>query len=262
MTVAYLLNALLFSLGINIVLFLVAFKFKTDKLTDAAYALSFLVLALFGYISGEATVARLVVTSMVALWAVRLGGFLLYRIQKVGRDQRFDAWRDNFWLLGRFWVLQAIIAWVVLLPLLLALDKSTVTMTTISVLGISIWAFGLIIEAVADAQKFRFTQNAKNKGKWIAEGLWSWSRHPNYFGEITVWVGMYITVFSTLTGIERIIGLASPLAIAGTLIFASGIPILEKSADKKWGKDPAYQDYKKRTSILILWPPGTSDTSQ
>jgi steroid 5-alpha reductase family enzyme len=255
MTSYYLLNALLYSLGINIVLFLVAYTFKTDKLTDAAYALSFLVLAVFGYLSGDATAQRLLVTGMVALWAFRLGGFLLYRIQKTGRDQRFDAWRNNFWLLGRFWVLQAVTAWVVLLPLLLALNNPNINLTALSCIGIVLWVFALAVEAVADIQKFRFTQNPKNKGKWIAEGLWSWSRHPNYFGEILVWVGTYLAVFSTLTGVERVIGLVSPLSIAAVLLFATGIPILEKQADKKWGKEAAYKEYKKRTSILVLWPP-------
>ena len=99
MTSMYLLYALLFSLGINIVLFLVAYKFKTDKLTDAAYALSFFVLAMFGLVSHDITPARLLIAGMVTVWAVRLGGFLLYRIQKTGRDQRFDVWRNSFWLL-------------------------------------------------------------------------------------------------------------------------------------------------------------------
>lgn len=255
MTPPYLLNALLFSLVINIVLFLVAFKFKTDKLTDAAYALSFFVLAMFGLYSGELTSGRVIFAAMVSLWAFRLGGFLLYRIQKTGRDQRFDVWRNSFWLLGRFWVLQAITAWVVMLPVLLALSKSEVNLTSVSIAGIVLWVFALTIETIADLQKFRFTQNPKNKGKWIAEGLWSWSRHPNYFGEILVWTGTYIAVFSTLTAPERIAGLASPLFIAGILIFATGIPILEKQADAKWGKDQAYKEYKKRTSELLLLPP-------
>ena len=255
MNANYLLNALFFSLVINIVLFLVAYKFKTDKLTDAAYALSFLALAMFGLYSGDLTSGRIIIAAMVSLWAFRLGGFLLYRISVTGRDQRFDVWRHSFWLLGRFWVLQAITAWVVLLPVLLALNKPEVNITMLAVAGIIVWVAALAIETVADAQKFRFTQNPNNKGKWIAEGLWSWSRHPNYFGEILVWVGTYIAVFSSLTAPERLAGLASPMFIAGVLLFATGIPILEKSADKKWGKDKAYQEYKKRTSELVLLPP-------
>lgn len=234
---------------------MVAYRFKTDKLTDAAYALSFFVLAMFGLYSGELTTGRMLFAAMVSLWAVRLGGFLLYRIQKTGRDQRFDAWRNSFWLLGRFWVLQAITAWIVMLPVLLALSKVDVTLTVSSFVGIALWACALVIEAVADLQKFRFTQNPKNKGKWIAEGLWSWSRHPNYFGEILVWTGTYIAVFSSLIAPERIAGLASPLFITGILLFATGIPILEKQADQKWGKEKAYQEYKKRTSELLLLPP-------
>lgn len=255
MTSMYLLSALAFSLIINITLFLIAFRFKTDKLTDAAYALSFFVLTMFGLYSGELTFSRIIVAAMASLWAFRLGGFLLYRISVTGRDQRFDAWRDNFWLLGRFWVLQAVIAWVVLLPILLAFNKTDIDLTAVSMVGIALWAFALVVETVADAQKFRFTQNPKNKGQWIAEGLWSWSRHPNYFGEILVWVGIYITVYSTLTNPERLAGLASPLSIAGVLLFATGVPILEKQADKKWGQNKAYQEYKKRTSELLLLPP-------
>lgn len=255
MDIAYLLTALIVSLGINISLFLVAYFLKTDKLTDAAYALSFMVLALFGLLSGEATTSRLLVTAMVLTWALRLGGFLLYRIQKIGRDQRFDAWRHSFWLLGRFWVLQAITAWVVMLPVLFALSKSNIDMHVLIFLGIAIWLGGLGLESVADLQKFRFSQNPRNKNKWIAEGVWSWSRHPNYFGEMTIWVGMYIAVFLSLTGVEKVIGLASPLFIIGILLFATGIPILEKKADERWGSNKAYQDYKKRTSILIPSPP-------
>ena len=125
----------------------------------------------------------------------------------------------------------------------------------VSFIGVAMWLFGLVVEATADIQKFRFTQNPVNKGKWIAEGLWSWSRHPNYFGEITIWTGMYIALIATLTNPERIVGLSSPLFIAGILLFATGIPILEKQADERWGKEKAYREYKKRTSELLLLPP-------
>lgn len=255
MQLTYLLTPLFISLGINIALFLVAYRFKTDKLTDGAYALSFAVIAAVALLTGELTGARVLITSLVLLWALRLGAFLVYRIWKTGKDQRFDAWRNNFWLLGRFWVLQAITAWVVMLPALFVLSHNDISLTRLSYIGLAIWAGGLSIEAVADIQKYNFNAQSKNKGKWIAQGLWSWSRHPNYFGEISVWTGTYLVAFASMTGLERLIGLISPLFIAGLLLFVSGIPILEKQADERWGKDANYQAYKRATSILIPRPP-------
>jgi steroid 5-alpha reductase family enzyme len=100
-------------------------------------------------------------------------------------------------------------------------------------------------------RKFNFIQNKQNKGKWIESGLWRYSRHPNYFGEILTWVGVYIVSYQWLEGREVYLGLIGPLFISFILIFVSGIPVLEKGADKRWGTDKKYQEYKKRTSILI-----------
>jgi steroid 5-alpha reductase family enzyme len=255
MNTLYLISPLVFSVVFNIILFLFAFRFKTDKLTDGAYAVSFAVISLFALFTGDFTASRILVSALSVLWAIRLGGFLVYRIWKTGKDQRFDAWRNNFWLLGRFWVLQAVVAWVVMLPSLFALAQNDLSLTTVSFIAVAVWAGALAIETIADFQKYWFNQKPKNKGKWIAEGLWSWSRHPNYFGEIMVWVSVYAVVFPALSGTERLIGLISPLVIAYVLLFATGIPILEKSADERWGKDKAYQAYKKRTNVLVPLPP-------
>ncbi len=116
------------------------------------------------------------------------------------------------------------------------------------------WTVGLIIETIADVQKIQFKNNPANKGKWIESGIWRYSRHPNYFGEIVVWIGVYIVAATSLPFVQAAIGLISPLFIIVLLLFVSGIPILEKSADKRWGNDPAYKKYKKRTSLLIPLP--------
>mgnify|MGYP000849005613 FL=1 len=255
MQLTYLITPLLFTLVLNIVLFLFAFKYKTDKLTDGAYALSFAAISLFALFSGPVSTSRIVVSLLSVIWAARLGGFLVYRIRKTGKDKRFDAWRDKFWLLGRFWVLQGITAWVVMLPSLFALSKDGLELGLGSYVAAVFWATALLIETVADLQKYRFNQDPKNKGKWIESGLWSWSRHPNYFGEICVWVSVYLVAFPVLNTTEAGIGLISPLFIASILLFATGIPILEKSADERWGKDAKYRAYKKRTSVLIPLPP-------
>lgn len=251
----YLTIALLVTLAINSTLFLFAFYRQTDRLTDGAYAISFMSLVLFGLVSGDFSAGRLLVAGVVLLWALRLGGFLVYRILKTGKDKRFDAWRQNFWLLGRFWILQGVTAWVVLLPALMALYATTVTVSAVSVVGVIIWFAALSLEAVADVQKYRFNAQPRNRGKWIAEGVWSWSRHPNYFGEIFVWVGTYMIAFSSLSAVQRVVGLVSPLTIAGILLFATGVPILEKQADERWGTNEEYKRYKRRTSVLIPWPP-------
>lgn len=248
-----LLIALGASLFLNIVLFLIAFKFQTDKLTDASYAITFIVLACFGLFSG-ADVAKIVLVCMVTLWALRLGGFLLFRIWRTGVDHRFDGMRDNFFAFAKFWVAQGISVWVILLPALMALFSDTMVFTTLSFIGVIIWGAGLLTEAIADWQKYQFTQNPANKNKWIEIGIWRYSRHPNYFGEILVWIGVYLFVFSSLTPLQAVIGLASPLFIIILLLFVSGIPILEKSADKRWGKNKKYQEYKKQTSILVPLP--------
>jgi len=117
-----------------------------------------------------------------------------------------------------------------------------------------VWFVGLVLEATADLQKYRFSRDPKNKGAWIDEGVWRYSRHPNYFGEILVWVGVYLLAFPALIGWEKVIGLASPVLIICLLLFVSGVPLLEKAADARWGNEPAYKRYKRRTSILILLP--------
>ena len=139
---------------------------------------------------------------------------------------------------------------VIMIPALLFLS-SDAEVTAISYLGLVVWIFGLFVETVADIQKFNFSK--RGKGKWIASGLWKYSRHPNYFGEILCWVGIYLFTFSSLSVAGKFLGLLSPVFISFLLIFVSGIPILEKYADKKWGKDKEYRRYKKRTSVLIPW---------
>jgi steroid 5-alpha reductase family enzyme len=247
----YLLTTLGVSLGINIIMFLVAYRYRTDRLTDASYALTFIVLALYGLSLAPAQPFSIVLVAMVIIWAVRLGGFLLIRIHRTGKDARFDGMREDFAKFGRFWLAQGLSVWVILLPTLLALRHPGDS--GVGVAGLVLWAIGLALEATADWQKFRFSANPANQNRWIDTGVWQYSRHPNYFGEILVWTGVFIYTLPALTGLEWLIGLASPLFITTLLLFVSGLPILEKSADARWGSQPAYQAYKRRTSILVPW---------
>lgn len=239
------------AIGINIAMFLVAFKRQTDQLTDISYALTFIVLALFGLVAGGGDFYKILAATLVAVWASRLGGFLLYRIRKTGKDSRFDTMRSNFWAFGKFWLLQGVSVWVIMLAASLVFAAPAHAISTVSIIGVAVWALGLLIEATADAQKYEFNANPKNKGVWIDKGLWHYSRHPNYLGEMLVWIGFYIFALPLLEGWQVWAAAISPLYIVSLLLFVSGVPILEKQADKRWGKDKKYVDYKRTTGLLI-----------
>lgn len=251
MSIFYLL---IISIVINLAFFAVAFSLKSDKFTDGTYALTFFSLALIALLTSDARSSlSYVAFIMVCLWAARIGVFLVGRIRKIGKDSRFDDMRDSLLKFGRFWVGQAITAWIVMIPAVLVINSGG-KIELVSWLGVLIWAVGLIIETIADWQKSKFRSIPQNKDKWISNGLWRYSRHPNYFGEILAWVGLYIVALPSLEGATQILALVSPLFITYILLFVTGVPILEKLADGKWGGDSAYIDYKKRTSVLILLP--------
>ena len=249
-----LITSLGITLVINFVLFLIAFRKQSDKFTDFAYSASFITVSLVILaVSEHRTLLLYLMSAMVLLWALRLGGFLVYRIRKSGRDTRFDELRPHFFKFLKFWLGQGFVAWLLLLPLMFVASRES-HFGLVSGIGVIIWAVGLIVEAIADQQKYRFKQRPENKNAWIDEGIWHYSRHPNYFGEMCVWVGFYVVALMSMTGAERVVALVSPLAIIISLLFISGIPLLEKSADARWGNDKAYRSYKRRTSVLVpLW---------
>ena len=242
---------LLIALGINLLMFIPAFVLKTDKLTDMSYSLTFIILTGIAFFLNSKTALKIILVLMILIWALRLGFFLIIRIRKMKRDKRFDDIRDHFTSFIKFWILQGIGAWLILLPVIYFLGSKT---ERIFIIGFFIWTIGILIESFADFQKYKFKQDPRNENKFIKKGLWKYSRHPNYFGEIICWIGIYVFVFPSLTLSQQIIGLISPLTITFLLLFFTGIPPLEKYADKKWGNQPEYKKYKKRTSILVPLP--------
>ncbi len=249
-----LLIFLALALGLNIAMFLIAYRWQTDKLTDISYAATFALLALISFVSAGFSLERFIILLLVLAWAVRLGGYLLIRIHTLGRDARFDVIRQNFWAFGKFWLGQGLAVWVIMIPALLFMASQRPVKPLLLALGVVIWLFGFVLESAADWQKFRFIINPANKGRWIDEGLWRLARHPNYLGEMLMWIGVYGAVVSALTVGGTIVALASPIFIIVLLCFVSGVPPLEKSADQRWGKDAAYQSYKKRTRLIIPLP--------
>lgn len=252
-TMDILWSALLVSFVINMVMFLVAYKLQSDRLTDISYATTFFVLSMYGLSISNKSFFHIVLFLLIALWAIRLGGFLLYRVVRVGKDTRFDKMRSSFVKFGWFWVIQATTVWVLMIASLFAF-LSTTEPSLLWIAGLLVAVMGLAIESIADMQKFRFSSNPKNKGKWIDEGLWHYSRHPNYLGEIMMWTGVYLYVATSLTMHEAVLGAVSPLFILLMLLFVSGVPILEKNSDKKWGDLAAYRKYKASTSPLLILP--------
>lgn len=235
---------------IQVALFIPAYFFKTDKLTDLSYSLTFILLAGMSLLRSDITTLKLVLFFMVLAWGLRLGVYLFIRINKIKKDARFDEIRINSIKFLSFWVFQGLTVFVVLLPTLLFFQGNT-SYSILVLAGFLIWLVGLVTEGFADQQKFAFKNNPKNKGKWVDVGLWRYSRHPNYLGEILCWVGIYLFTFSSLSVNYKLLGLLSPLFIITILLFFSGIPRLEEKADKRWGKNKEYQKYKKKTAVLI-----------
>jgi steroid 5-alpha reductase family enzyme len=249
-----LLLTLTLSLAVQAVFFAFAATLKTDKVTDLSYGLTFVMLALV--LLGQADSTRWperALALMLILWGVRLAGYLLFRIIQMGRDKRFDGVRENFWRFFRFWFFQGIAVWVIMLPVIVwfaAPGPWNPLMTA----GVMIWAAGLLIETVADAQKFTAKRQPGGESRWMDTGVWRYSRHPNYFGELLVWWGVFAFVAGDLTGWQWL-SIVGPSAITFLLLRVTGIPTLEASANRKWGGNPAYQSYVRRTSRLVLWPP-------
>jgi len=192
---------------------------------------------------------------MVCIWAGRLGSFLFARIHKAGSDQRFDNLKTSFVRFFGAWTLQGLWVTFTLAAALAGITSAKrEPIGILAIVGVSIWLAGFLFEAVADHQKSTFKKNPDNREKFIKSGLWSISRHPNYFGEIILWIGVSIVAIPVLQGWQWAT-LSSPFFVALLLIRVSGIPLLEKKADEKWGGQADYESYKQNTAVLVpkLW---------
>ena len=249
----YLLSLLL-SISFNLIIFLIAFNFQTDKLTDITYCSTFgiIALVLFWNNGSHSSLYRQAIAAMVLLWAIRLGSYLFRRILHKGKDSRFDSFRHSIRGFGGFYTLQAISIWIVILPAIAALsndidiDENLPTITT----GAFLFLFGWILETVADYQKFKFRSLASNDGKFMAAGLFKVIRFPNYLGEILVWFGIFIFAIPTLAGFSWLT-ILSPLWITFLLLKVSGIPYLERSNKERYGHLESFQEYQITTKKLI-----------
>ncbi len=177
----------------------------------------------------------------VIIWSIRLGAYLLRRILLIKTDHRFDDRRDSFIRFGAFWILQALTAWILILPVYGAASSGIASEITIwFIIGTALWLKGFIIETASDYQKFIFKKNPENKGRFISSGLWKYSRHPNYFGEMLVWWGITAACIPYFKGADFLYFI-SPVFITFMLLKVTGIPPLENHGKKNGEKIPIFK---------------------
>ena len=244
---------------INWVAFIPAYIQRTEKFFDLTGGITYITVILVAVALSPIVDGRsLLLLGIISVWAIRLSVFLFMRIRAAGEDRRFRELKQSFARFLLTWTIQGL--WVTLsLAAALAAITSELRLELglFGLIGFLVWVIGFGIEVIADRQKSQFKANSENDGKFINVGLWSWSRHPNYFGEIVLWIGVAIIAFPVLQGWQWLT-LISPIFIILLLTRISGVPMLETRADEKWGGQDDYEAYKNGTSVLIPRPPSNS----
>ena len=244
--------AVLVAFTIQWIAFVPAAIARTDRFFDATGSATYITVTVLLLLLSPALDARdLLLGALVVIWALRLGSFLLVRNLRSGGDDRFAEIRVSkprflgVWTVQGLWVsLTAAAAWIAIS------SRNDAGIGWSDWLGLAIWLLGFGIEVVADLQKSRFKANPANRGRFISTGLWSISRHPNYLGEILLWIGILVIAIPALSGWQWV-AILSPVFVIVLLTRVSGIPLLEQKAERKWGDDPEYRAYAERTPVLI-----------
>ena len=257
----------LYSYIVHWIFFIHAYIFQTEHYFDATGSFTYIslsIILIFNSIFNSSFEGlnpyTYLIGIMVILWSLRLGMFLFKRVKDVGQDIRFLEMKKDFfwffmtWTLSGLWVFLTYVAGLSAMTSINLIENMSFYHFIFMLTGFLLWVVGFVIEILADNQKKIFRENPSNKGKFISSGLWAWSRHPNYFGEIILWLGIAIIAFPSMEGGE-FLGLISPLFVYVLLTKISGIPMLEKSSDNKWGLEEDYIKYKKTTPILFLKKP-------
>ncbi len=236
--------------------FIPSYIFETEHYFDLTGSLTYVSVTLLAILfTVDISLRDILLALFVWIWALRLGSFLFVRVKKAGSDGRFDLMKKDFWWFLMTWTIQGLWVFLTLAMALAAItSESKMAIDIFAVVGTLIWIFGFSIEVVADQQKTNFKDDLNNKDKFITVGLWSWSRHPNYFGEMVLWIGIAVIAFPVLIG-WQLVALISPIFVIFLLTRISGITMLESRGYKKWKDDPAYIDYLERTSVLVPFPP-------
>ncbi|MCH9695282.1 MAG: DUF1295 domain-containing protein [Gammaproteobacteria bacterium] len=244
---------------INWLAFVPAVLTQTERYYDLVGGITYITtMSVAVILSGDLDLRAMLVAAMVMLWSLRLASFLFRRILKSGNDSRFDEIKNRPLRFFLAWTLQGL--WVLLTAaaaLAVITGNTRVPLGAAGIIGTGIWLIGLLVEVVADNQKSNFKNDPANNGKFISSGLWAWSRHPNYFGEIVLWGGIALLALPVLKGWQYAT-LISPVFVYLLLTRVSGVNLLEEKADQRWGGQDDYEAYKRRTPVLFLKPPGDS----
>lgn len=230
--------------------------FQTEHYFDLTGSLTYLSLVAMVWLIGPPPDARtLLLGGLVGVWALRLGSFLFMRVKQDGSDGRFDTIKPDFARFLMTWTLQGLWVYLTMACALAAMTSvRSLALDVFALAGALLFAFGFVVETLADRQKRVFRADPANHGRFITTGLWAWSRHPNYFGEIVLWVGVAVVALPVLRGWQYVT-LVSPVFVYVLLTRISGVPMLEARGKKRWGHEPGYQAYKARTPVLVPRPP-------
>lgn len=233
-------------------IFIPSYIYQTEHYFDLIGSISYISIVLFTFLAlNNLDVRSILIGLLILVWAVRLGSFLFIRVKRDGKDNRFTVMKTKFWWFLFTWTIGGLWVFITMAAGLAAMTSAKVVpLGWFALIGIFLWLEGFLVEVVADHQKTRFRSKKENQGRFINEGLWSFSRHPNYYGEITLWLGIAFIAFPVLQG-WQLLTLISPIFVYILLTRISGITMLERRADKKWRDDPEYQRYKETTSSLI-----------
>ena len=232
-----------------------AFIFKTEKFYDLTGSLTYIAAISFALYSTNTSqsldLGSLIIGAAIIFWAVRLGSFLFMRVHKDKKDGRFDTIKTSFSQFFMTWTLQGMWVFICSSAALVAIANPTgVPINIVFIIGLALFILGFVVEIIADNQKSAFRSIPENKDVFINEGLWARSRHPNYFGEITLWTGITVMGISTFEGMNYL-ALFSPIFSYLLLNYVSGVRMLEYRGHKKWGHLDAYAAYKKSTPKFI-----------
>lgn len=242
--------------GVNLLVYVPSFLKQTEHYFDLTGSITYVTVTVIAITTTTDLDARtLILGAAIGIWAGRLGGFLFRRVKRDGGDGRFDKLKIDWLVFLRVWMLQGLWVTITAGAALAAMTSGAKQgLGVLGVIGAALWVVGFAIEVTADRQKSAFKANEANEGRFITTGLWAWSRHPNYFGEITLWLGIAILAVPALDG-WQFATLISPVFVFVLLTRISGVPLLERRGLKRWGDDPEYQAYVANTPVLVMRPP-------
>lgn len=224
-----------------------------DLMGSISYIMTCIVALYLVSLSADLSLRSIVISSLIVIWAIRLGSFLFLRVKREGRDNRFNVMKTKFWWFLFTWTLGGLWVFVTMCAGLAAITSGNsieLFSHPLDFIGLLLWVMGFTIEVVADGQKTKFRSNPENKNTFINEGLWKRSRHPNYFGEISLWLGIALMALPVLSGLQ-LITLISPVFVFILLTKISGVSMQEARARNKWKDNQDYQNYLQNTPMLI-----------